>query len=98
MVGLSSQAFPEEGLADRKRVRPHLAGSSSCSCGTLCSSRPVEVCRPLHGGVPASVEEHVGIAGHHLTLLHHGDGAVIEQTPACREKPGESAERGSPSP
>lgn len=74
--------------SDRQREvsGPHLAGSSSCSWGRLGPSGPVEVCRPLHGGVPAPVEEHVGVAGHHLALLHHGDGAVVKQTPACRDK------------
>lgn len=62
---------------------PHLARSSSCSSGRLGSSRSEEAWRSLHGGVSSSVEQDIGVAGHHLTLLHHGDGTVIKQTPAC---------------
>ena len=64
---------------------PHLAGSSSCRSGRLCSYRPEEAWRPLHRGVSSSVEQDVGVARHHLTLIHHCHGAVIKETPACGE-------------
>lgn len=68
---------------------PHLAGSSSCSSGWLSSYRPVETWRPFYRGVSTSVKQHVGVAGNHLTLLHHCDGTVIKQTPACQMNRGQ---------
>ena len=62
--------------------RPHLACSSSCRSGRLCSYRPEEARGPLHGGVSSSVEQDIGVARHHLTLLHHCHGTVIKETPA----------------
>lgn len=73
---------------------PHLAGSGSCGSRRLCSDRPEEARRPLHRGVSPSVEQDVGVACHHLALLHHRHSAVIKQTPAClREDGGGREER-----